>query len=151
MQNHLIRQIGTDDLISEDNVKFGEYVPQIYPKELILKKTNIDDKQAEYLDLQINIREDGRIETKLYDKRDDFNFEIVNCPYLDSNIPLGPAYGVYISQLVRYSRVCCNYEDFKVRHLILVQKLLKQSYEKKRLRKAELKFHHYYNNFVHKS
>jgi len=50
--------------------------------------------------------------TKLYDKRDDFNFPIVNYPILDSNIPSSPAYGVYMSQLIRYSKIGyhCSYE-----------------------------------------
>jgi hypothetical protein len=48
----------------------------------------------------------------LYDKRDDFNFPIVNFPFICSNIPAAPAYGVYISQLIRYSRACGSYQDF---------------------------------------
>ena len=47
---------------------------------------------------------DGRLNTKIYDKRDDFNFPIVNFPFLCSNIPAAPAYGVYVSQLIRYSK-----------------------------------------------
>ena len=90
------------------------------------------------------------IETKLYDKRDAFNFEIVNFPNMDSNIPLGPAYGVYISQLVRYSIACCRYHDFKERHIILVNKLSSQGYTKQRLKKAYLKLHSKYSNLVNK-
>ena len=54
----------------------------------------------------------GWLRTKLYDKRDDFNFPIVNFPFIFSNISAVPAYGVYISQLVRYSRACGSYQDF---------------------------------------
>jgi hypothetical protein len=54
--------------------------------------------------LHLDIDRDGRLKTKLYDKRDDFNFPIVNFPFICSNIPAAPAYGAYISQLVRYSR-----------------------------------------------
>ena len=50
--------------------------------------------------------EHGRFRTDVYDKRDGFGFHIVNFPYLCSNIPLSPAYGVYISQLVRIARIC---------------------------------------------
>ena len=46
----------------------------------------------------------GKLTTRLYDKRDDFNFPIVNFPFLSSNIPSAPAYGVYVSQLIRYAR-----------------------------------------------
>ena len=48
----------------------------------------------------------------IYDKRDDFTFRIVNFPHMESNIPANPAYGVYISQLVRYARICTSKVDF---------------------------------------
>jgi hypothetical protein len=56
--------------------------------------------------------------TKLYDKRDDFNFPIVNIPFICSNIPAAPVYGVYISQLIRYCRACGSYQDFLDRGLL---------------------------------
>jgi hypothetical protein len=34
------------------------------------------------------------------------------------NIPAAPAYGVYISQLIRYSRACGSYQDFIDRGLL---------------------------------
>jgi hypothetical protein len=66
--------------------------------------------------------------TKLYDKRDDFNFVIVNFPFICSNIPAAPAYGVYISQLIWYSRACGSYQDFLDRGLLLTRKLLNQGF-----------------------
>ena len=79
--------------------------------------------------------------TKLYDKRDSFNFEIVNYPFvLDSNIPEAPAYGVYSSRLIAFARACDSHEDFKLRHDKLCLKLFAQGfkYQKlcKQLRKA---------------
>ena len=71
---------------------------------------------------------EGRLKTKLYDKRDDFSFPIVNFPFLSSNIPAAPAY-VYISQLIRYSRVCISYHDFLVRGLLLTRKLLNHEFQ----------------------
>ena len=56
-------------------------------------------KWANYLDLHLEFDEDGKLFTRLYDKRDDFDFPIVNCPCLSSNIPESPAYGVFVSQL----------------------------------------------------
>ena len=53
-----------------------------------------------------------RLRTKFYNKRDDFSFPIVNFPLICSNIPAAPAYGVYISQLIPYSRACGSYQDF---------------------------------------
>jgi hypothetical protein len=55
---------------------------------------------------------EGRLRAKLYDKKDDFNFPIVNFPFICSYIPAAPAYGVYLSQMIRYSRACGSYQDF---------------------------------------
>ena len=66
--------------------------------------------------------------SKIYDKLDDFNFEIVNFSFLDGEIPRSPSYGVYISQLILFARVCSNVDDFNNRNLFLTGKLLKQGY-----------------------
>ena len=52
------------------------------------------------------------VSSKIYDKLDDFDFDIVNFPFLDGKIPCRPSYGVYISQLIRFARVCSHVEDF---------------------------------------
>ena len=91
---------------------------------------------------------DNKLSYKLYDKRDDYNFDIVNFPYLDSNIPTGPAYGVYISQLIRYSRACLDYEDFKNRHIMLYIKLTSQGYLNKKLQMSFTKFYRNYESLV---
>ena len=75
----------------------------------------------------------NNIRTKLYDKRDAFGFHIVNFPFMSSNIPSAPAYGVYASQLIRYARCCSNYSDFLLRHRTLVTKLLSQGCKVNRL------------------
>ena len=67
---------------------------------------------ASYLDLHLDIDSEGWLRTKLYDIREDFNFPIVNFPFICSNIPAAPAYGEYISQLLRYSRACGSYQNF---------------------------------------
>ena len=82
------------------------YFPTIYPPELDIKNTTDSIESASYLDLLLSIDADKNLHTKLYDKRDDFDFHIVNYPFLDSNIPSSPAYGVYISQFIRYARAC---------------------------------------------
>ena len=74
--------------------------------------------------------------------RDDFNFEIVNYPFLDRDVPHFPSYGVYISQLIRFARVCSNAGDFNNRNLFLTAKLLKQGYRYNKIRKAFSKFYH---------
>jgi hypothetical protein len=86
--------------------------------------------------------------TKIYDKRDDFNFKIINFPNMCSNIPASPAYGVYISQLIRYARASSNYSDFLKRHLHLRNRLLDQGYKKIRLIRSLKKFIFRYQDLV---
>ena len=69
-----------------------------------------------------------------YDKRDDFNFPIVNFPFICSNIPVAPAYGVYFSRLIRYYRACSSYHDFLNRGLLLATKIVNQVITSKVLR-----------------
>ena len=74
-------------------------VNQIYPPELQLNKANTSDTDALFLDLHLSIS-NGLISSKIYDKRDDFDFDIVNFPFLDGDVPRRPSYGVYITQLI---------------------------------------------------
>ena len=78
----------------------------------------------------------GIVSSKIYDKRDDFNFEIVNIPFLDGDVPLSPSYGVYITQLIRFARVCSNVDDINNRNLFLTAKLLKQGYRHHTIQKS---------------
>ena len=87
-----------------NNHKFSDYVYDIYPVELEIKETTDDQYHSSFLDLLLEIDKDSRLRVKIYDKRDDFNFDIVNFPFLCGNIPQSPSYGVYISQLIRYAR-----------------------------------------------
>ena len=69
------------------------------------------------------------VSTKINDKRDDFNFEIVNFPFLDGDDPRSKSYVVYyISQLIRFARASSYVADFNTRNKVLTQKLLKQGY-----------------------
>ena len=137
-----------DDLFSANNPYFQRYKNEIYPEELILKlESNV--LEASYLDLKFeNINNTYKI--SLYDKRDDFSFEIVNYPWLDSNIPSSPAYGVYISRLVAFGRACDEYADFSLRHRALVEKLVKQGYIKCRLKSKFFQFFEKYKNLISK-
>ena len=84
--------------------------------------------------------ENGKYSNSLYDKRDNFNFTIVHFPYISSNIPSGPAYGVYISQLVRIGRICSDYSQFTMRHYKLTERLIHQSFRYSALCVAFCKF-----------
>ena len=81
-----------------DNPYFEGMVNQIYPPELQLNKANISDTEAPFLDLHLSVA-NGFVSSKIYDKRDDFDFDIhvVNFPFLDGDVPRRASYGVYIS------------------------------------------------------
>ena len=78
-----------------------------------------------------NIGRDSQLHTSLYDNHDDFKFHMTNFPFLSSNIPSSPTYGVFISQLIRYARACSSYECFILKAVQLSNKLLGQGYVSK--------------------
>ena len=84
-----------DDLLNIDSINFEHMVHRIYPPELQLNKANTSDTEAAFLDLNLSIH-NYIVSTKIYDKRDDFNFDIVNYPFLDGDVPQRLSYGVYI-------------------------------------------------------
>ena len=116
-----------DDILNIDNVYFDGMVSQIYPSELQLYKANTSDTKIAFLDLHLSISNDI-VSTKIYDKRDDFDFEIVNFPILDGDVPRSTSYGVYISQLIRSARASSYVVDFNTRNKLLTQKRFKQGY-----------------------
>ena len=95
---------------------YSDLVVQIYPTELKINKTNSSGTEAPFLNLNLSIT-NGIVSSKIYDKRDDFNFEIVNFPFLVGDVLWSPSYGVYISQLIRFARVFSNIYDFNNRNL----------------------------------
>ena len=91
----------------------------------------------------------GKLLTRL-DKYDDFDFHIVNFPFLSSNILSDPSYGVYISQLKRYAQCCSHYDDFRYHHKCVVDRLLSQAYIALRLEKSFKEFYGRYQDLVEK-
>ena len=124
--NFMFRYI--DDVFSPNNSRFGDFVDSSYPIELEIKDTTNTDRSPSYLDLHLDIDSGWRIRTKLSDKRDNFNFPIVNLPYMCSNISSAPAYGIYISHLIRYSRACGSCQDFLDKGLLHTRNLLNQRF-----------------------
>ena len=116
-----------DDLLNIDNPYFDGMVSRIYPPELQLNKANTADTEAPFLDLHLSIS-NGFVSSKIYDKRDDFDFDIVNFPFLDGDVPRSTSYGVYISQLIRFARVSSHVVDFNARNKSLTAKLLQPGY-----------------------
>ena len=90
-------------------------VNRIFPPELQLNKANTSDTEAPFLDLYLSIS-NGFVSSKIYDKGGDFDFNIVNFLFLDGDVPGRPSYGVYISQLIRFARVCSHVDDFNTRN-----------------------------------
>ena len=123
-----------DDVLSINNSRFAKFLPLIYPPELEVKETTATASSASFLDLYLEF--------------DDFNFKIINFPNMCSNIPASPAYGVYISQLIRYARASSNYSDFLKRHLHLRNRLLDQGYKKIHLIRSLKKFIFRYQDLV---
>ena len=115
-----------DDILNINNVYFENMASQIYPSELQLKKANTSDTEAAFLDLLLSISNDI-VSTKIYNKRGDFDFEIVNFPFLDGDVLRSTSYGVYISQLIRFARASSIVADFNTRNKLLTQKLLSVS------------------------
>ena len=102
-------------------------VNQIYPPELQFNIANTSDTFAPFLYLHLSITE-GFVSSKIYDKLDDFVFDIVNFPFLDGDVPRRTYYGVYISQLIMFARLCSHVDDFMARNKCLTAKLLKKGY-----------------------
>ena len=124
-------------------------VDRIYPAELQLNKANSSDTEAPFLDLNLSIT-NGTVSTKIYDKRDDFDFDIVNFPFLDADVPRRTSYGVYISQLIRFTRASSSVSDFDCRNKALTSKLLRQGYRYHKLRKTFSKFYRRHSALVEK-
>ena len=124
-----------DDLLNINTIYFEQMVNRIYPAELQLNKDNSSDTEAPFLDLNLSIS-NGTVSTKIYDKRDDFEFYIVNFPFLDGDVPRRTSHGVYIFQLIRFARASSNVNDFSCQNKALTAKLLEQGYRYHKLRKA---------------
>ena len=122
----------------------------MYPSQLTVEKANRSDDLTNNLDLTFIIGSNNRLSTKLYDKRDDFYFHVVYFPFLSSNIPSSPSYGVYISMLRRNARCCSHYDDFGYRHKLLVDRLLSWGYGVKRMRNSLKKFYGRYPDLIRK-
>ena len=101
------------------------------------------------MDLHLSIS-NGFVSSKIYDKRNDFDFEIVNFPFLDGDVPRSTSYGVYISKLIRFARVSSNVADFNARNKRLTTKHLQQGYRYHKIRNTFSKFYRPHYELVSK-
>ena len=97
-------------------------VNSICPSELQLNKVHVSDTEASFLDVHLSISENF-VKTKIYNKRDDFVFDIVDFPFLDGDGPRWTSYGVYISHFIRFARVPVHVDDFNTRNKVLTASL----------------------------
>ena len=104
-----------DDLIVFNNKKFLDYLKETYPSQLTVEKANKSDHLADYLDLTFIIDSGGKLSTRLYDKRDDIDFHIVNFPYLSSNIPSGPSY-VHTTYNIQHTKYNIQHTTYNIQH-----------------------------------
>ena len=131
-----------DDLISfNDFGHFGNVLEDIYPREMKVNCTNVSRCKCNYLDVCISIYR-GKFRSVLYDKRKDYEFDVISYPFLDGNIPKNLSYGVFISQLTRFANVNTTVEDFYSNISDLVNKLENHGFNKSSLRKKFVKYYH---------
>ena len=138
-----------DDLLNIDNPYFEGMINHIYLTELQLNKANTSDTETPFLDLHLSISS-GFVSSKIYDKRDGFDFDIVNFPFLDGEFPRSTSYEVYISQLIQFARVSSHVADFNTHNKSLTAKLLQQGYRYHKLRKTFSKFYRRHYELVSK-
>jgi len=129
-----------DDLLVINNFNHMDtHMLEIYPPELELSPDKTNGTSVNFLDLTLTV-DNNVIATRLYDKRDAFDFPIVNFPNLSGNVPNSQSYGVFSGELVRYARACSAVKDFNSRVLLLVKKLTSQRFSVKGLQRTYKKF-----------
>ena len=121
-----------DDLITINYLYFQNIIKDIYPPSLEMERSGNDNKNVNYLDLNITIKSTG-ISINVYNKTDDFNFHVVSLTYPHSNIPLEVGYNIFYSQILCFGNICTSLENFTY-HLHKMFKILSdRGYHQKRL------------------
>ena len=129
-----------DDCIAiDDDGLFALHAARIYPPEMILKNTNISPNKSTFLDLTVSIYRHKFLYYS-WDKRRDFNFQVVNYPNLAGNIPSSQSYGVYTSQLCRFCDINMTFSHFLSDIRTLTEKFIAQCFESGQLRQKLISF-----------
>ena len=116
-----------DDCTAINIENFKEIAEGIYPPSLELTQENDDFRAASVLDMNVLVIE-RQFVTSVYCKTDDFPFDVISLPFLNSNIPRSTCYGVFYSQILRYQRLCTKLIDFENRAKMLAKTLLERGY-----------------------
>lgn len=129
-----------DDCIAiNDSNLFNEHYRHIYPPEMSLECTNVSHAVCTFLDLRVSVYK-GKFIYKSFDKRKAFDFKIVKYPNLYGNIPMSPAYGVFYSQLVRFTEINQSINSFISDIEESVKCFLENGYNNSELRHCYIKF-----------
>ena len=130
-----------EDVLSLNNCKFCDFVDRIYHIVLVRNKKNTQ--------IQIGLFHSLTYTSKLT-MGDNFNFPIVNYPFIYRNIPAALVYGIYISQLIRYSKACGSYQHVLNRELLLTRKILNHEFLTVKLKSSLRKFYGRYHDLVNR-
>ena len=128
-----------DLLVLNDNGYFDTIYHDIYPEVMVLNNTNVSPQKVNFLDITISVYQ-GKFRYECYDKRNDFNFNVISFPYMCGNLPLVQMHGLFVSQLVRYCYTNSTFNAFVECSKTLYKKLIVQGFQPHRLRKNFDKF-----------
>ena len=117
-----------DDLITINYLNFQNLIKAIYPPSLEMERSGNDNKNVNYLDLNIDIKHNS-ISVSVFNKTDDFDFPVVSLTFPQSNIPMIVGYNVFYSQILRFGNTCTNLDTFTLNLNKLFQKLSNRGYE----------------------
>ena len=138
-----------DDIFTINNPEFEKNYPWYISNGTSVEQSKYFRQRHFFLDLNIKVISSD-VHTSVYDKRDDFGFPIANFPWLSRDVPRLPSYGVYISQLVRFTRCCTIVSVFNSKTLQITSELLTQGYRYHKLRKIFGKFFRLYSDLLSK-
>ena len=123
-----------DDLGTLNYLHFDKLIPKIYPSDLKMERSGNDNKNVNYLDVNIQIGDDG-VSTRVYNKLDEFNFPIVMFTFPNGNIPVKIGYNVFYSQVLRYSNIYSHVSSFISAVNKLYNLLINRSYDYTKLQR----------------
>ena len=124
-----------DDLIILNYLHFENLIAKIYPSDLKMERSGNDNKNVNYLDVNISITNNGGISTDLYNKLDDFNFPVVMFTFPHGNMPISVGYNVFYSQILRYSNIISHLEPFLFAVNNIYKILIRRAYDDIKLKK----------------
>ena len=124
-----------DDLGTLNYLYFQNLISKIYPSDLQMERSGGDNKNINYLDVNLTIDPNGKVSTQLYNKLDDFNFPVVSFTLPHGNMPVNVGYNVFYSQVLRYSNIFTDVDPFLKEVNSLYKLLIRRAYDDKMLKK----------------